>query len=171
MLYLDHITLVMELGQISTTAFVLIFLLASLLPSKYQTRDQSQASPSRLSQQRANTYESMSTSDTTRGDSNVLKLWLERLYFQFDAPNVVKRAYAKTCRPPSKYALDVYLTSNNAAGSPFTVKGMGDSILLVPSSERIRDISPAPRGQLSFHPFRETVCSFLYNQQDSLQER
>lgn len=95
----------------------------------------------------------------------------ERLYFQFDAPNVVKRVYAKTCRPPSKYGLDVYLTNNNAAGSPFTVKGMGDSILLVPSSEHIRDISSAPGGQFSFHAFQETICSFLYNQQDSLQER
>lgn len=91
------------------------------VPSKYQTRDQSQACPSRLSQPRANTYESMLTRNTTRGDSNGLKSWLERLYFQFDAPNVVKRAYAKTCRPPSKYGLDVYLTSNNAARSPFTV--------------------------------------------------
>ena len=91
--------------------------------------------------------------------------------FNLTPPTLKERAYAKTCRPPSKYWLDVYLTSNNAARSPFTVKGMGDSILLVLLSEYIRDISSAPGGQLSFHAFQETVCSVLYNQQDSLQER
>ena len=63
------------------------------------------------------------------------------------------------------------LTRNNAAGSPFTVKGMGDSILLVPSSEHIRDISSAPGGQVWFHSLQETLCSFLYNLQESFEEQ
>ncbi len=100
----------------------------------------------------------------------MLKSWLERLHFQFDGPNVVRRAYAKACKSPNAQSLHMYLTSNNAAGSPFTVKGMGDRILLIPSSEHIRDISSAPGGQVSFHAFQETVCSFLYSPHESLEE-
>ena len=67
----------------------------------------------------------------------------------------------KLVRSLDVWEAQMYLTNKNAAGSPFTVNGMGDKILLVPSREHIKDISFAPGDHLSFHAFQNAVRNSL----------
>ena len=57
----------------------------------------------------------------------------------------------------------MFLIYNHTAGSPFTVSGMGDKIILLPSKEHIKDISSAPEFHLSFHAFQNAVRSSVVN--------